>query len=550
MAQEVERTRNLLWCEAALGSPQASPAPAGRGRIALAISGGGYRAMLYHAGAILRLNDAGLLAELEVVSSVSGGSITAGLLAHAWPSLRFETRVIGGAEMAVAVNLREAFVEPLMAFGAVEVDVASVLRSLLPGRSAAEQVARYYDEHLFRGRKLRELSLAAPLPGSTQRRMPHFVFNATNLQTGEQWQFRAGAMGGLVTGWTDPGELPLALAVAASSAFPPFLSPLPLRPGREADWHDCSDTILAGALKSHSLANEFHTGRTVDEPGPDGRPAVPAGMREEVVLTDGGVRDNLGLVSVVHINHRRTEAGLRELDVLVSDGGRSYEMSEDPFRNWLSQAYRVLGIATNEPDLLRIETLVLRGLTHSESADADRKALCGEEARQSVAERWSTWKKNVCLKGDAAYWSIERLPPLHQCRPRRPDERPGLEYHGYPHSYAEARVVRREDVRQAGRIETRLHALDDKRRERLVNWGYLSAHYALPYLQWLWKTPGDAQAGDRPGRFEQCNNETAEGPSTDRACRLPYASRGFLREDGEDAGARAGLLFPAHERCP
>jgi NTE family protein len=48
--------------------------------IALCLSGGGYRAMLFHVGALLRLNELGLLLSLDRVSSVSGGSITAALL--------------------------------------------------------------------------------------------------------------------------------------------------------------------------------------------------------------------------------------------------------------------------------------------------------------------------------------------------------------------------------------------------------------------------------------------------------------------------------------
>src|SRR5262245_28221555 len=46
--------------------------------IALCLSGGGYRAMLFHLGALWRLNEAGLLSQLKRISSVSGGSITAG----------------------------------------------------------------------------------------------------------------------------------------------------------------------------------------------------------------------------------------------------------------------------------------------------------------------------------------------------------------------------------------------------------------------------------------------------------------------------------------
>ena len=44
--------------------------------MALCLSGGGYRAMLFHAGCLWRLNELGLLSSLKRVSSVSGGSIT------------------------------------------------------------------------------------------------------------------------------------------------------------------------------------------------------------------------------------------------------------------------------------------------------------------------------------------------------------------------------------------------------------------------------------------------------------------------------------------
>ena len=56
---------------------------------ALCLSGGGSRAMLFHAGALLRLNQAGLLKDLTCVSSVSGGSIAAGALAVAWKDLEW-----------------------------------------------------------------------------------------------------------------------------------------------------------------------------------------------------------------------------------------------------------------------------------------------------------------------------------------------------------------------------------------------------------------------------------------------------------------------------
>ena len=50
---------------------------------ALCLSGGRYRAMVFHIGVVWRLYETGLLQNIKRISSVSGGSITAGQLALA-----------------------------------------------------------------------------------------------------------------------------------------------------------------------------------------------------------------------------------------------------------------------------------------------------------------------------------------------------------------------------------------------------------------------------------------------------------------------------------
>src|SRR5437762_13674298 len=74
--------------------PLSQPSPG----MALCLSGGGYRAMLFHLGTLWRLNELGLLKGLKKISSVSGGSITAGVLGLAWKNLTFDA---GG----IATNL-------------------------------------------------------------------------------------------------------------------------------------------------------------------------------------------------------------------------------------------------------------------------------------------------------------------------------------------------------------------------------------------------------------------------------------------------------------
>lgn len=184
--------------------------PVRRQGVGLCLSGGGYRAMLFHTGALVRLNELGWLPRINRVSSVSAGSIAAGTLACAWSRLRFTD--------GVAENLTDEFVEPIRRLAGRTLDVSAVILGvLLPWTTAGTRIAAAFAEHLFGDTKLADLDAHGP----------EFVFNATNLQDGNLWWF-----------FRQPGpagDIRLATAVAASAAFPPFLAPVvlpnPLRPG-------------------------------------------------------------------------------------------------------------------------------------------------------------------------------------------------------------------------------------------------------------------------------------------------------------------------------
>jgi len=120
--------------------------------IALRLSGGGYRAMLFHLGGIIRLNETGHLKEIARVSSVSGGSITAGVLGLASKHLDFG---IGG----IASNLDELVVKPVRKLAGKTIDNPAIIWGpLLPWRTASGMLASYYAEYLFGGRTVQDLS--------------------------------------------------------------------------------------------------------------------------------------------------------------------------------------------------------------------------------------------------------------------------------------------------------------------------------------------------------------------------------------------------------
>lgn len=93
----------------------ARPAPG----VALCLSGGGYRAMLFHLGALWRLNEAGLLRGLVRVSSVSGGSITAGVLGLAWSKLQFDNN-------NTATNMTELLIDPVRRLADRTIDLSLI----------------------------------------------------------------------------------------------------------------------------------------------------------------------------------------------------------------------------------------------------------------------------------------------------------------------------------------------------------------------------------------------------------------------------------------
>src|SRR5262249_45742540 len=93
----------------------------------------------------------------------------------------------------------------------------TVLGVTLPGR-VSDQIAASYDGHLFHGATLQDLP-----------DRPRFVLNATNVQSGAIWRFMKPYMRDYRVGEVKKPEIPLAKAVAASSAFPPVLSPVELR---------------------------------------------------------------------------------------------------------------------------------------------------------------------------------------------------------------------------------------------------------------------------------------------------------------------------------
>lgn len=352
------------------------------GGIGLCLSGGGFRAMLFHAGALIRLNQLGYLRKLTRVSSVSGGSIIAGKLGLHWNELTWD-------EHDRATNLLSKVVTPMLELSSHTIDITSVLAGLVaPFHSIGDSVANHYDKHLFDGATLRDL------PDDTSAsRPPRFVINATSLQTGKLVRFSRPYIADYSVGrWMAP-TTPLAHAVTASSAFPPVLSPYIVRP---------SGTFEPGNPPPVN-----------DDPQ----------YRKELVLTDGGVYDNLGLQTVWS----------RCATVLVSDGGAPFASELEPHGDWVRESVRVLHVIDSQVRALRKRQLI-------DGYNARRR---GPTTAGRLGTYWG-------IGSDTASYPLEDPLPF--------DHTDGT----YPSDVA-----------------TRLAALDGKQRVDLLRWGYIICDTAM-----------------------------------------------------------------------
>src|SRR3954470_3858260 len=254
-------------------------------RIGLALSGGGFRATLFHLGLVRFLGDAGFLRQVTHITSVSGGSIMAAHLVLNWD------RYTGSAE-----DFDQAASQLL---DYVQLDIRNrILRRfplgllqrgprLLLGLSNRRLtrtglLERQYEQHLYGDKSLFEL------PES-----PELHILSTNLSEGCLCSFSRDGLwmmkqkvGRQHIERVRVGLMTVPMAVAASSAFPGFFPPLEL------------------------------TGREVGARG---------GEFAHQTYTDGGVFDNLGVRMFRWLTPLLE--GEHALDgVLVSDVGQRIEV--------------------------------------------------------------------------------------------------------------------------------------------------------------------------------------------------------------------------------
>jgi predicted acylesterase/phospholipase RssA len=239
------------------------------GKLGLSLSGGGFRASLFHIGVLAALAERDMLRHVEVLSCVSGGSI---LGAHYYLEVRklLQDKADGEITRDDYIQLVERVAREFLAGVQDNLRVrigtnllANLRMMLQPGYTTTSRLAELYEKHLYahvaddKQRVLRELLIrpkqdegCIPKYDNWRRinKVPILILNATALNTGHNWQFTATWMGeppAVIDSRVDGNyrlrrmyledeapahrDIRISEAAAASACVPGMFTPLELR---------------------------------------------------------------------------------------------------------------------------------------------------------------------------------------------------------------------------------------------------------------------------------------------------------------------------------
>ena len=174
------------------------------GKLGLGLSGGGFRASLFHIGVLTRLAELDLLRHVEVISTVSGGSILGALY---YLELRKALGAEGDGEVdyvKVVAEVRSRFLLGLQEDlrNRIFFDVRENWGMLKGTRSRTEIAAGLYERAFYAGYEKNDaLELRALGAGAAEQnywkrhKRPKLILNAATLNTGHAWQFTTDEMG-------------------------------------------------------------------------------------------------------------------------------------------------------------------------------------------------------------------------------------------------------------------------------------------------------------------------------------------------------------------
>ena len=289
--------------------------------VGLALSGGGSRAIAFHLGCLRALNERGVLDRVRVVSGVSGGSVIAAMWAYqsSGDFSAFEEQVEellrkglhGEIARRHLLGRRsvQALGSSLLAGAAARATrVASGLRrqgaSKLGGSVPSPMdppLRRWVSRTVAFEDALKARLFGDQILTDPRRNDVDVILNACDLRTGSAFRFGSKESGSWRLGTVPGNEIEVATAVAASAAYPVFL------PALDESWEF-----------EHQKGRQYH----------------------RVILTDGGVFDNLGTTCLEPGRDPEISTNVTSVNFIVGcDAGRGLLAPRSPF-GWSSQISR------------------------------------------------------------------------------------------------------------------------------------------------------------------------------------------------------------------
>lgn len=271
-------------------------------KIGLALSGGGSRAIAFHLGCLRALNDRGILDRVNVISTVSGGSVIGAIYAYSNdPFEIFEEKILtllkNGLTTGIIKNIFWSKETPKIFLSLISCGLYQIITTILaipfqllrfifgnaplinklisfltypPVRFASRTTAfkNYLHKEFFSKKTIDQIA----------RSNLELIINAAELRTETALRYGSKSSGNWRFG-TLTGQTHVSKAVAASAAFP---------------------AILPAFDEYQSFKKSGVT------------------TKKRIIITDGGIYDNLGLNCLLPGRNPRFETHINEIDFIIA----------------------------------------------------------------------------------------------------------------------------------------------------------------------------------------------------------------------------------------
>ncbi len=283
-------------------------------KISLALSGGGTRAMAFHAGVIKFLAESQKLENISKISTVSGGSLLVSLIYEksgwCWPDSKYYISTI-------YESIREDLCKK-----SLQNDMVLNLLNPINWKfifSRANLLANILYEKW--GVKI----MLSDVPC-----YPEWSINGTTAETGRRFRFRHDSLGDYTLGYASTDDFLLSDAVSVSAAFPGGIGPYSLQTDKfrwlKSDWGDEKNI------------------RNIELP------------YKKINIYDGGLYDNLGLEPF--FEHGKQEPKENNETIICSDAGAPFKNDFDSMSLSPWRLKRITDIISEQSRALRVRTFV------------------------------------------------------------------------------------------------------------------------------------------------------------------------------------------------